>query len=114
MIIRTDQMTTLNEAAEEDFELRARETMNECWPEECNALSCEELENLVRAGIDRARAYGLREDNSILNFLNFRFGIDQQFPVDGEHDWAAVILADKYASEPEKINDVLDEIADRY
>jgi hypothetical protein len=112
--IRKEQIDTLEQDAEHRFEQKAMKLMRECWEEDCAELSDEELLELVRPGIAKARSYGLEDDRSICNFLNFRFGISHDFPIKGEHDWAEDILSDKYFSSEEKIEEILDEIERRY
>lgn len=114
MLIRTRQMDAFKQDLDKRFEQKAMEKMREYWAVDCEQLSDDELLPLVREGIATARSYELEDDNSILNFLNFRFGISHDFPEAEEHYWAKAILSDKSLSSEEKIDDVLDEIAERY
>ena len=112
--IRREQKETLEQDAERRFEQKAMNLMRECWTEECDEMTEDELLKLVRAGIKKARSYQLEDDRSICHFLNFRFGISQDFPVENEHDWAEEILSSKYLTSKDKIEETLEEIEKRY
>ena len=106
LIIRKEQMAAFEQAAQSRFEQAAVEHFYTVLPTECKTMGDEKLRRVVRAGINKGRTYGLRDEYDYLRLLNlmFVFGID--FDQDQRLAWAQQILYRKEL-DPRQLIDLL-------
>jgi len=91
--IRREQLAAFSQLAEEIFVERAAESVAREWPHEHARLGDDGARALVRHGIGRARAHGLRTERDHLRWINLMMFIGHDFDADPRRPWAA-ILAD--------------------
>jgi hypothetical protein len=97
VIIRKEQMNVFARPVAADLACRIRTHVTRTFPAQCDALGEAEVRRRVRAGIARARGYGLQSHYDILRFVDLLFVLGPDFDSDPDLPWAKEILTDPSA-----------------
>lgn len=89
---RTQQVEALSLAAIGDFEQRAFDHVCRCFPAATRSMSDGQLRELLRHGIERAMAHGVRTERDASKYINLMFVFGRDFDRDPELPWAREIL----------------------
>lgn len=92
LVIRSAQMDVFQRAAEDRFEENMVRHLGELFPARRGDPS---LRGLIRAGIVKARAYGIETDGSIAVLIDLMAGVAPDFDERPEGAWARAILDDR-------------------
>ena len=79
MIIRTQQMKIFEEAAEYRFIAFIERHLHAHHKDAVQALSAAELRAGVKAGLTKARDYGIQSQSSLLMFVALTFSVGREF-----------------------------------
>jgi hypothetical protein len=92
--LRREHVRSLDATMLESFEVRAIAHLRRCFPEVVGTASDEQMLELVRYGIERARSHGIDLECDVLRYLDLMcvFGVD--FDRDPACPWAARVLED--------------------
>jgi hypothetical protein len=107
--IRPEQYQAFTRAAEESFIERSIKFLQEKLPDEISPLPPELLRQRVKAGIARARKYGMTWQSSILTFVTLMFEVG---PNVDEHPRIRQILRDEQIPANQRIKRVLSNLAE--
>jgi hypothetical protein len=90
MIIRNDQTETLDRFAEDDFVQRIKSLIKEHRHYVAESYSENELDVMVKNGIERARKHDIESELAIFRFVDVMFGVAPNFD---EHPMIKEFLA---------------------
>ncbi|HPS79261.1 MAG TPA: hypothetical protein PLS53_13970 [Thermoanaerobaculaceae bacterium] len=92
--LRREHVRALDATMLGSFELRATAHLRRCFPEVVGKASDDQMLELVRFGIERARSHGIDLECDVLRYLDLMcvFGVD--FDRDPACPWAAQVLGD--------------------
>lgn len=88
------QMQGFSEAATKDFEDRMGHHVQECFPEQCEALGDTETREAIREGIGLASDYGITLERDVCRYISLMFAFGRRFDRDRQLPWAGRILND--------------------
>jgi hypothetical protein len=88
--LRPPQLEALDQVRLVDLEQRLRAHVCRCFPAATRGMSDAELLELIRHGVDRARAHGIDTERGACKLLNLMFVFGRDF--DRELPWAREIL----------------------
>lgn len=100
MLIRSEQMTALSNAATDSFESDVLSHLKRCFPAECTALGEETVRNTIRYGIERSRTYGITAAREVCMYVDLMIVFGRDFDCDPRLPWAASILNSKRWKDP--------------
>jgi hypothetical protein len=99
LIIRQSQMKALSQVRRSAFEADAVSHVHSLFPEDCGALTEEQVRARVRDGIARGRSYGLNGRDDLLIFVEHLFILGPEFDRTAEYGWARhLLMRSEYAS----------------
>ena len=101
LVIRDAQMVALNRHALRQYCGQAAAFLRTEAPEVFADASDPEIDAFVRRGLERARSHGITDGHYAEQYLLYMAWVGPDF--DTAEPWAAAILGDAGASEPEKI-----------
>ena len=120
MLISSEQMTTFQQSAEDNFVRRIAEHLREEYPKTIvilpddksavDELSEERLHSLVRCGIERARIYGLSFESSIAAFCAVMFEVAPNFDA---HQLSQLFMQDEDIEPNARIDELLEHLTDK-
>jgi hypothetical protein len=90
MIIRNDQTEILDRYAEDDFAQRIKSLIKEHRNYVAESYSENELDVMVKTGVERAKGYGIESELAIFRFVDVMFGVAPNFD---EHPMIKEFLA---------------------
>lgn len=102
--IRPEQMTAMDQLAQEQFEQRTVEELQQSFPKHARLLGKEKLRQMVSQGFQRARAFGLESRNGLRLFVELTLLLGHGFDTDPQVSWAAQILNDKASDEAARVD----------
>lgn len=109
LVIREQQLDTLQENAEADFITRIMIHLRENQDAETYELEDAELERRVKIGVEKAREYDLTWEKPIVFFVRVMFTISPNF----DRQWSIqTILTDIYEEPNEKMDFVTEYATD--
>lgn len=106
LVIRQEQKAALSAVMRDRFIQRMVERARSRFPEEAAGRTTEDLRDLVRAAIDRARTYGISLEGNLETFIDSTFEYGWDFDRSESDSWAAGVLRDPQLSETEKMNEI--------
>lgn len=109
LVIRDEQMDTLQQHAEADFVRRIMSHLREHQDAEVYRLSDEELRARVEYGIEKARSYRITWEKEVTLFVQLMFSTAPDFDMQ-DNIW--VILTDEFEEPNEKMDYLLDNTTD--
>ncbi len=89
---RTQQVEALSLALIGDFERRIFDHACRCFPAATRPMSDGQLRELLRYGIERAMAHGVRTERGASKYINLMFVFGRDFDRDPRLPWAREIL----------------------
>lgn len=95
VVIRDQQMKTLEGFASKTFEDRVFAHLVRTWPERCSALGEAEVRASIRKGIDLAAGYGITSQSDVAGYIDLMYVHGWDFDRDPAMLWAASILQDQ-------------------
>ena len=120
LLIRPEQMTTIQEAAEEKFVRRIAAHLLKQYsnsmvtlPDSKSTvaeLPKETLNTLVRNSIEYARSYGLNQESSVAAFSALRFEVAPNFD---KHNLSRVVLGDETFDPNARIDQLLEILTEK-
>ncbi len=118
LTIRPDQMKVFAQYTTTDFEHRAMDHLRRCFPERTKALDEQRLLKPVRAGIIRAKPYGIETEREVVKYIDLMVIFGREFDTDPKYPEARRILMRKDLTARSKIeklyayfNDVPEQLA---
>ena len=103
LIIRDAQLVAFHEPLERAFVEGTIASLRADAAEVVGDASPEELEDLVRHGIARARAHALSTEYQIAQYVTFMTWLGRDFDTDPSLPWARAILVDPSQDGDEKV-----------
>lgn len=94
MIIRREQQESFAGIRKANFENNAVDHIREFAPRHAEVLGEEGTRRAVRAGIERAAAYGFTSRGPVQIFLDLMFLLGSKFDADPQYPWAGQVLVD--------------------
>jgi hypothetical protein len=120
LLIRPEQMSAIQDAAEEKFALRLAAHLLEKYPNSTvklpdtqstvAELPKETLHSLVKKSIERARGYGLTQEASIAAFSTVMFEVAPNFD---RHNMSKMLLTDENFAPDARLNELLEVLTDK-
>lgn len=92
--LRKEQLKVFEEAAAREFESRMITQLRSEQPGPRDAMDPAELGDLVRYGIDRAKAYSLTAEADVLKYIRVMLALGKDFDRDPRYPWASRTLND--------------------
>jgi hypothetical protein len=109
MVIRQEQMDAFNYVNDIEFVERLREMLRNDYPEEGNEYDDEELNELIRQGLHRARRiYGMRWETALGDFCGLRLQLGERFD---EEPRINGFLTDEFVPPNERIDRMFIELS---
>lgn len=102
LTIRQSQMRALSQGRRKAFEADAVAHVRNLFPEDCGALSEEQVRGRVRDGIARGQSYGLSGRDDLLIFIEHLFILGPEFDRTAEYGWARDLLMRSELASPTK------------
>ena len=96
--IRREQYEALRAAYRELYVDRTRDYFRRNWFDACEALSDEQLSQLVREARDRAETYGITIEADVVRFTEVWLLLGGDFDRSNDYPWAEVVLTDQDTS----------------
>lgn len=103
--IRAAQMAALREVPLLEFEARLTLHLERNFGAKLEDLSPDQVENLVREGMRKARLYGIASRTNVRRFVEHMVGLGPEFD---EQPWAQAILAATQLREADKLDRIDD------
>ena len=104
LVIRKEQMEAMEEYMLRSLKKRMVSHLRANYPEETAEMSDDELDLLVKSGIDKAESYDIIEDDDVRRFLEFMVINGENF--DKEDPEAEDILTDDEMDSDEKMDEL--------
>ncbi len=95
MLIRQEQMRTLEASVLETFRLKLLTHLRETFPEETKDVSDAALFAIIDAEVKRGAAYNITTQRAIMLFTDLRFFRTPHFEQAADMEWAKKILENK-------------------
>lgn len=95
LMIRQDQMETLNQYMLDKYEDLVFFHLTENYTDTCAALGEDGVRETIRHGIRRAQSYDIRIEADISRYIDMMFRFGKDFDTDPDLPWAAAILGDE-------------------
>jgi hypothetical protein len=92
LIIRDKQLQALGRAALVPWLV---ERIQECFPEECEALGNDHVREQISYALGRATTYGITAPDLLTQYVGMTFALGRDFDKSPDHLWAGTILNDK-------------------
>jgi len=108
--IRKEQLQLFQDQARVVFEERVSANLQECFPDECNALGPQGLRETVRVAIERAESHGLETEYDVQRYCNVAFALGLDF--DTQFAWAAELLADTELAAESRVSELCERAED--
>ncbi len=93
LLIRHEQMETLERYAAKEFEDRMVRHLKTSWTEEYEALGEAAARETVRKALKNAGNYCVESEYDVARYLNIMFALGHDFDTDDRFPWANSILA---------------------
>ena len=68
--------------------------LNKFFPEQCEALGAEQVEEAILLGVDKAKSYDIRSERNVCKFIDLMFSLGRDFDTNDELPWAYETLND--------------------
>lgn len=78
------------------------------YPEDFDAMGEEEFTLLVDDGINKAKSYGINQEEDIELYLDIMFNLDYDFDTNVQYPWAKQILRNSNLTAEEKLRQLSD------
>ncbi len=91
LVIREEQMRLLSEVYVDRY---VRELAAELRAEMPERLASEDVEGLIRYGLERAATYGVKTEAAVARYVRFQIYLGRDFDCDPAHFWARPVLSD--------------------
>ena len=93
--MRPQQMQALALDRQAAFRREARELLQRVWPEGCEELGEEGLDELVATGTERGLDHGIVDGGELTRWLELSILLGEDFETSGDYPWVAEILDDE-------------------
>jgi hypothetical protein len=103
LVIRKNQMETMQHETMKVFELRVLEHLRQFFPEECRRAGDERTRAAIRQGIRRAETYGIEMQRHVAVYIDLSAALGLDFDSSRRYPWAKEILGDESRSAAMKI-----------
>jgi hypothetical protein len=113
LTIRESQMAALARELIARFDYKALAHVKNCFPQLCAQMGDAGALHYVRAGLRRAREYGLESEYDLLRFLNVMFTLGSEFDSNEKYPWVRPILENRAAPPTTRMNLLMGEIIAR-
>ncbi|MFW6161639.1 MAG: hypothetical protein ACODAJ_02665 [Planctomycetota bacterium] len=100
--IRREQMAALSEHMARQFEQRMVAHLRQRFPQQTQDLDEPALHAQVHEGIERAKGYGITQEDDVRRFLEYQALLGADF--DTSRPWAASVLSDDSLAGTEKMD----------
>jgi hypothetical protein len=90
--IRPEQYEVLNKYARENFVKRVYQYFLDEWKKECRDMNQEELEGMIRKGIEAAESYDIEIEADVVKYLEICLQLGEEFSTSPDFPWAQDIL----------------------
>ena len=114
MIIRKQQMNSLEVDARKRFIDFMQDHLSQHFPDHVQALDPEGVRRAIEAGIERAKKYGIISERDVCKFIDLQFAFGESFDSDGTYPWATEVLNDPTIRTPTIRMDILMERSQSY
>ena len=109
-IIRKDQIKNMQQSKEDQFIKKSRLFLQFKYPEKSKQFSDKQLNEVVKNGINRASAYDINSEQSVIAFLELMFSLSFDFDDHPRTIWTKTILTNDNLNESDKIMNILKKI----
>lgn len=109
MLVRRQQIDSLNQAELRKFEDRAYQSLQRHWPDDVAARGEPAARESIRTGIERAKTYGIETERDVLSYINLMYLYGDGFDQDPRVPWAGRILRDPKLAPGAKIDRLVEE-----
>ncbi len=99
MIIRQEQMETLEAASLQEFENRTYSHLLKWFPHHCELIGDKQVRAGIRHGLSKSTSHELKAERCVRSYIEFMFMLGGGFDADVLLPWAAEILNDRKADE---------------
>lgn len=106
MKVRSEQRSAMARSLEEDFVERMVRQMRRAYPEVAWQMDLVALRVLIERGIAHAASYGMRREETVARFLEYRFAWGEDLGLAPARAYVMAMLADESLSERARINAV--------
>jgi hypothetical protein len=104
--MREEQMAAFSEQACDVFVERVVDHIQEFFPAHYEAMGDADTAALVRRGIERAEAYGIREEALVCQYVDLMLLHGPDFDVNPASAWSQKILTNPKLDAPAKIDGI--------
>jgi hypothetical protein len=113
LIIRKQQIETLEVHAREKFIRVMRRHLGNAFPDQCASLGEEGLRARIESGMAKAEAFGLLAEQDVAGLIHFTFEAGADFDQRPELEWAVAVLRDAEPAPSERVDRLFAEWASR-
>lgn len=100
MMIRQQQLTAFSDMSLSRFVERVAAHLHRCFPDECQALGPDGVQNTIQYGIERARAHGIKLERDVCKYIDLMIAFGRDFDRNPYVPWASRILEDDRIKDP--------------
>ncbi len=100
LVIRKEQMLTLEQAVIHNFENRMLDHLEKFFPIHCKILGVEQVYKVIRLGLERAERYDFISERNVHLYVGLMFMLGSYFDRDPQLPWATKILSDENIANP--------------
>ena len=110
LTIRKEQLKVLSRNEVQKFEVHMRAHLRKIFPEQSGTLGKEELDNVIRHGIERAKVHGIVSQRDVCKYIDLMMVFGRDFDTSPKLPWASATLKEEFLEghSTEKINRLCD------
>jgi hypothetical protein len=109
MLIRRSQMDTFSNAAASRFAEKMIVHLRKCFPSRCEALSDNQIHEMIGFGIQRSSSYGITAERDVCKYIDVMMVFGQDFDQNQAIPWAQQILNDSQKTPSDRVEALMAE-----
>jgi hypothetical protein len=109
-VIRKDQQRVLAETVTKKFVMRVERHLNKIWPQKCNEMGAEAVQQSIWRAIDEAKYFGVSTERNVVRYLDLIYSYDWGAYAKNSPSWVTDILHDSDLTGDEKIDQIYQRI----
>ena len=110
LTIRNDQIIELRKCKDDKFVQKVKNFLIFNYAVRTSALTEKEIEQSIRLGMKRAKAYNLLSEKSMLAFIELMYTLTDDFDTNVNTKWTKSILSEYGLSESQKLNLIISKL----
>jgi len=110
LTFRNDQITEIRRIKDDKFVQKVQNFIKLNYPVRTSSLTEKEIDQSIRLGMKRAKAYNLLSEKSMLAFIELMYTLTEDFDTNVNTRWTKSILSDSNLSESQKLTSIINKL----